>query len=490
MGAIVDSGQAYIAANTANGSVNVIEFVLANIPGLDPASPVNLAEVWPSAGFIVDTVPVTQSGFINPGAVVYSILLGSDVGDYDFNWIGLKADDGTLVAVSYAPTQEKRKTVVGLTGNNLARSFLLEFADAQSATNITIDASTWQIDFTGRLNTIDEQERAANADLYGRQLFFDAGWEVWNDAGVFKVKTGVGYVDGIRIESLTQQTVTPGVLPKDVWLDVSLQGGLSGVSADVQLVFNNADQANYVDGSNRQHYLIKIATIAAGGAVADLRNVHTVGASVVDYLKSYTDNEVSRIKGGVSENYDTLSELEEAIIAVANSLGNKSDDGHAHDERYARIEKDLTMVFYEATAPNGWSINTDGHDVGLKVVSSTPGGSIGGSMAFSSVFSASRSTTSAGSHNHSITVGGRSLTIAQMPYHRIPITIWGDNGNWDPLHKVSGNMNGYKQSTGYTQYVGSGLSHDHAGSSTSVGNHAHSMNLNLKFAAVLLCDRD
>ena len=489
MSAIVNSGQAYIASRAASGSVTITDFVFANITGLVETNPVDLNEVWPAPGDIVDTVPVTHSGYITPNQVVYSVLLGSDIGDYDFNWIGLKADDGTLVAVSYTPLIQKRKTVIGLTGNNISRSFLTEYADAQSATNITVDASTWQIDFTGRLNTIDEAERLSNLDLYGEQLFFDGGWQVWNDAGVIKVRGGVGYVNGIRIENLIEPVIDPGVLPKDIWLDISLQGDFSGVTADVHYVFNNTVQPDYLDGSNRQHYLFKLASIAAGGAVTDLRNVHAAGGSVVDYLKNHTDTEIQTLKGGVSDAYDTLSELADAIVSVANSLTGKSDSTHLHDDRYARIGIDTTMIFYESSAPVGWSINTSVDDAALKVMSSG-GGGVGGSLGFSSTFTATRTTTSAGAHGHSITVNGRSLTIAQMPIHRLPIPIYGDYGHHLSGAYVSGNKAGLQNTIGYTNYIGSGQQHNHSASASSVGNHHHAMNMALKHATVILCDRD
>ncbi|MFO6979591.1 phage tail protein, partial [Pseudomonas aeruginosa] len=60
-------------------------------------------------------------------------------------------------------------------GNNVTRNFLVAFDGAQELTGITIDASTWQHDFTVRLAGIDERERLANRDMFGRATFFSTG---------------------------------------------------------------------------------------------------------------------------------------------------------------------------------------------------------------------------------------------------------------------------------------------------------------------------
>lgn len=274
MPAIVNSGATYIAQKQGNSQpVDITEFVLANITGLDPADPVDLNEVLPAAGDIVGEYNVTQSGYVASDKVVYSLVLDSTVGDFDFNWIGLKASDGTLVAVSYIPTVQKRKTNGGNRGDNVTRNFMLQFADAQNSTGISIDAETWQIDLTARLSGIDERERAANEDTYGRQAFFNSGFLVVNNAGTYHLTAGRGLVAGLRLEESANTVFVPGVLPKDIWLDVSLAGDITGKEVEFAVVANNSAQADYVDGAGNQHYLEKIGTISSGGGVTDLRTV-------------------------------------------------------------------------------------------------------------------------------------------------------------------------------------------------------------------------
>ena len=68
-------------------------------------------------------------------------------------------------------------------------------------------------------------------------------------------------------------------------------------------------------------------------------------------------------------------------------------------------------VFYQASAPVGWTQVTTHNNKALRVVSGVGAGS-GGSVAFTTAFA---SQTPAG------TVGGTALTAAQLPAHNHPI---------------------------------------------------------------------
>ncbi|HCQ7323205.1 TPA: phage tail protein, partial [Citrobacter freundii] len=73
------------------------EFVFANVPGLNPDTPVDRNEALPPVEQIVHRQPVTRTGVVNENGVVYSAVLGADVGDFSFNWIGLLNNaSGTL----------------------------------------------------------------------------------------------------------------------------------------------------------------------------------------------------------------------------------------------------------------------------------------------------------------------------------------------------------------------------------------------------------
>ncbi|GAA4649020.1 hypothetical protein GCM10023116_12940 [Kistimonas scapharcae] len=276
MARITNQGKALIAQKQAAGQPVVIDrFIWAHIPGLDHTQPVNPDEPMPSAGQIKNDAAPTQAGYVNPDLVVYSSVLGSNIGTWSFNWLGLASGD-TLVAANYVPEQDKTATTGDDIGNNLTKNFALQYRDAQDTSGVTISADTWMIDWTARLDGIDDRERNANQDIYGRQTFINDGFKVERNGG-YTLKAGWGYVAGVRINQAADADLgDPGALPKDVWLDVALEGDITGVVATVTPKFSNTTLTDYTDSAGRVHYLEKIAAINGAGVVTDQRTSVTV----------------------------------------------------------------------------------------------------------------------------------------------------------------------------------------------------------------------
>ncbi|SQD04849.1 Tail fiber protein [Escherichia coli] len=117
-----------------NQPVTLDEFIFAYIPGLDADKPINNTETTPAEDKIVCRQAVNKAGVVNENSVVYSVTLGADVGDFDFNWIGLaNKATGTLAMIIHAPTQRKIKNADGQQGNVLVRSMLMEYKRSQGS---------------------------------------------------------------------------------------------------------------------------------------------------------------------------------------------------------------------------------------------------------------------------------------------------------------------------------------------------------------------
>lgn len=316
--AITLAGENLIAAKFAAGEVLAIDrIILADVPGLDPAQEVDRAEGMPDAGSIVHdyVIPEEFKGYVNPNQVVYSMLLGSDIGPFSFNWLGLYSSaEDTVIAVTHLPRTQKWQTEGTHLGNNLTRNFMLEFSGAQALTQITVEAATWQVDFTVRLHGIDERERRSNRDVYGRSCFWGDGLKAVKNGAAYGLQPGIAYVEGVRIEQETALGISPGALPTSVWLDVSLQGQGSDVTAAVAPVFGGSRE-DYTDANLTRHFLVKIADISAAGVVTDLRRTEPIGDDVLQFLRGHakrTDN-----PHGVS----------------CGQIG-AAEAGHNHDDRY------------------------------------------------------------------------------------------------------------------------------------------------------------
>lgn len=264
------------------------EFVFASVPGLNPDTPIDRNEALPPAAQIVHRQPVTRSGVVNENGVVFSAVLGADVGDFVFNWIGLlNKASGTLAMIVHAPEQQKLKTAEGQQGNVLTRSFLMEYNGAQTETGITTPAETWQIDFTARMAGMDERQRVENLDIFGAAAFFGDGYLVAKTGSQFFVTKGAGYVGGLRASLAANQNIAVAAKPVKVWLDVCWTGSLTSVWGVQTKITLAADLADYVQ-SGVQHYVFALASIDVNGNITDLRPKGTLNEQAAsDALKKH-----------------------------------------------------------------------------------------------------------------------------------------------------------------------------------------------------------
>ncbi|EBR2376354.1 phage tail protein [Salmonella enterica] len=321
-----------------NQPVTLDEFIFAYIPGLDADKPIDNTETTPAADKIVYRQAVSKSGVVNENSVVYSVTLGADVGDFDFNWIGLaNKATGTLAMIIHAPTQRKIKNANGQQGNVLVRSMLMEYSGAREATEITTPAETWQIDFTARLAAMDERQRLENIDIFGAAAFFGDGYLVGKSGNQFYVTKGTGYVAGLRATLAENLNITVTTRPVKVWLDVCWTGTLTsvwGVQSRITVADNLAD---YVQ-NGLQHYVFAVAGIDENGNITDLRPKGTLNEQQAsDALKKHEQSRnhpdaSTREKGFVQLSNDTNSESE-SLAATPKAVKAAMDNANGRLEK-------------------------------------------------------------------------------------------------------------------------------------------------------------
>lgn len=350
MGASITlAGESLIAQKqAAQQSLDVQRFIFANVPGLDPSGPVDRAAGKPAADRIVYTaeIPNDNAGFVNPNQVVYSLQVGSDVGDWDFNWIGLETAEGVLFAVAYVPTQQKRRNVPPMQiGNNITRNFLVVYDGAQALTGVTIDASTWQHDFTVRLAGIDERERQSNRDIFGRACFFGSALQVEKVGSAYQVKPGTAYIEGIRVQRGTALAIVPPALPTTAWLDVALQRELSDVVASWSVVFGTG-LADRIDSAGTRHYLVPIADLVSAASLLDRRPAEAIGGPLVQHFAARNgDYEFLRARATTKEDV----ELGNLPNAKSDDPESDSSDILATTKALKRVKADLQVVLDQLT---------------------------------------------------------------------------------------------------------------------------------------------
>ncbi|HHR6403364.1 TPA: phage tail protein [Providencia alcalifaciens] len=318
------------AQEAANGNAVLLdEFVFANIPNLDPTQPIDRNETLPPTNQIVHRQAVNKAGLASENAVAYSVTLGADVGNFDFNWIGLmNKESGTVAMITHAPTQKKLKTQNGQQGNVLTRSFLLEFQGAAAETQIQTTAETWQIDFTARLSGIDEMQRLINLDNYGAAAFFDDGFEVTRNGEQYTIKKGLGYVGGLRGQ-LEKNQILNGLRNTKIYADFSYQGNISSQWNTVIKITETATLSNYVDVAGFTHQVFAIASIDASGNVKDLRPQGALSSQEISALEARFKLDLSKKidKANITNQTGNSSELVASQGMVTSELGKKQPVG-------------------------------------------------------------------------------------------------------------------------------------------------------------------
>ncbi|EOK1143067.1 TPA: phage tail protein [Klebsiella pneumoniae] len=245
--------------------------VFAYIRAQDENAAISSDEGMPSPEEIMHRCDITASGTLNENAVVYSAVLDTTVGDWDYNWVGLAdSETETVLMIVHCATQRKIRTGNGVQGNSLIRNLVMEFAGAAELTGITVTPESWQIDYSARHAGGDERARLENIDVYGVAAFQGDGFLVTAGDGHLRVAPGLGYVFGLRCEASEVQRLPVGSTHTRVWIDASWQGTATG-AWQVVYTLQQAETLAHYERDGFMHYVFAIAEIDASGRVTDLR---------------------------------------------------------------------------------------------------------------------------------------------------------------------------------------------------------------------------
>ena len=456
MGASITlAGESLIAQKQGAGeTLDIARFVLALVPGLDPNAPVDRAAGKPPANQIVYTKVYDRKGYVSPNQVIYSLMVGSDVGDWDFNWIGLEAAEGVLLAVATVPVQQKRKNIPPLQiGNNVTRNFLVEFNGAQALTGVTVDASTWQHDFTVRLNGIDLRERMSNRDVFGRACYLANSLQMERSFGLYQIKAGIAYVEGIRVELAEPVQVQLPALPAKAWLDVALAREGSDTVAVWKVVFGAA-KADYADSNGTAHYVVELASVAVSGDITDQRQSEPITDALVKQFA---------LRNGDYENLRARATTKDDVD-LGNLPNAKSDDPATDNSEILATTKALNALrkiiadsevgrigtFAMATPPPGW-FRANGAAVSRTV--------------YAALFAKIGTTYGAGD----------GVNTFNLPDPRGKFIRVLDDGRGLDVGRVLGSYQADEtRSHSHTGSSDASGGHSHSGSSGAAGGHGHS----------------
>lgn len=162
-------------------------------------------------------------------------------------------------------------------------------------------------------------------------------------------------------------------------------------------------------------------------------------------------------------------------------------DNTVLNSKYGIIPQNSVAVFYQASAPSGWSQVTTHNNKALRVVSGTGGGfGSGGSngpggQPFSTIFPTSTRPIS-GTVNSAGSVGNTTLTVQQIPGHTHNA---GSQVNVSPGSPSVGGR-AVNTSAPATSPTGGGNSHTHPFSGAA-SPYSGSIDLRVKYIDVIIC---
>jgi hypothetical protein len=161
------------------------------------------------------------------------------------------------------------------------------------------------------------------------------------------------------------------------------------------------------------------------------------------------------------------------LIVRNDSVAFKVNNTITNNQGFAQ---NTAMVFYQETAPTGWTKVTSGiDDKALRVQTGSAGGTTGGSVAFETAFA---SQTPSGTVSTS--VGSTTLALSQIPSHSH--SVRGSVASSGSAVFGAGNTAGTNTAT-----AGGGGSHTHSGSSSFSGS---AINLDVAYLNVIVCTKD
>lgn len=342
-GTLTNQGRALFASKQAASQPLIINrFLLANIAGLDANAAENQDEALPAVGNRVAELAVTAQGYVSADSVVYSLYLGTEAGNYTFNWVGLLADDNTLVAVRYIAPLTKFASAGGTIGNALTRNFLVTYTNAQAITNITVQASAWQFHHD------QATEAQRGIAMLATQTDTDTGT---NDTKIVTpLKGAASYVSKKNNSNVAANTR---------WEDT--RRAEFGTDGDLA-IYHNGGQ-NYIRAGSGSLYIDQnvpssILHLRAANSGSTLVDCVTAGGATPAAMLHYGGSQrLTTSTNGISILRELASQLDLDLVpgsGIINANGQLRESGN---RVYSRATVDLVgMVgfFDQETPPAGW----------------------------------------------------------------------------------------------------------------------------------------
>ena len=224
-------------------------------------------------------------------------------------------------------------------------------------------------------------------------------------------------------------------------------------------------------------------------------------SSDINYVKMPTDGGSGAYPLSVYSGSDEVIKIDDGHTQIKTGLKDKDanlgSSGQVLTSTGTQVDwKDATevnfpsgtkMIFYQSSAPTGWTKDTSRNDVALRIVSGGGGGTYhGGDGAFSAIFASNRQTNSG-------SVNSRTLNTNQIPKHNHPYKMGyfaENNGNLANPNDIAGSNKGndwdnnaFTTDRNTSDQSQGGTGHDHGFTNPRINLQPH-------YVDVIICSKD
>lgn len=260
------------------------EVVFAYIPDLDINEDIDKAKGLPAESTWVHKQSIDKASKLNRNTLIYSVVVPSKY-TFTFNAVYLH-DKNTQNSCGLVIHKLDELKEIGTT---MTRSFAQQYLGAAEIADIHVTPETWQIDFSARIEGIDDDVRLNNLDHYGHTAFI-SGFNVEKiSANEYRIREGIAYVGGLRCELKNTVTKTITAKPDGIYLDVVRDGTILSWWINTPVVrTSKTPLSDYIDNSGNQHYVTRIAGIRSDGSIEDWREWNIVSQAEAEAGESNT----------------------------------------------------------------------------------------------------------------------------------------------------------------------------------------------------------
>ena len=467
---ITTAGEQFIPA-AVSGSAPLTNYriadqiIFANVAGLDHTATPSPDEQIPAT--VVHTEDISSFSSTNDNNAIFTALLDSSTGDFEFNWLGLyNSEYDVLIQVAYEPPQQKYATDGSEIGNVLAKGMVLKIENAAASFDMTQPAQSWQVDFTGRQKAAEDIQRDSMRKIYGTGTYQTIAGQVIKHStvtgqgklqtveSVYRVQSGAAIIDGLVIDIPETDTdidteALQSEYPFYVYASMAQEVSVGGVENTIEIVTSQQELTPYSDQYGQEYVPVLLALLTDENTIIDAREHIT---NKLKLTSSATEQYTGQTRYATTEEHEQREEKQAA--ATPGGV----------DELISKMFAGQVSHFPGTVAPSGW-LQAKGQSISRSDYPYL--------WAFAQE-SGNLSATEGSKTDGQFGPGDGSETFTLPDLRGVHIRNWDDSKGTDSGRAIGSDQADQNKSHSHEATTANAGSHNHSASTNTTGSHSHS----------------